>query len=509
MSVRIVYQDIAAGAKEDAQASAQGGAAFCTPALLPQGSDRAPIATLGPGSWLLDGSREILDRQIVPFWSAPMSGADARFPTPPVITITFSQRYTSPGLTLCFDPASGEFCSSVTIRWYQGASKLYESDYFPDGVEFFCSHTVRAYDKIEIQLNSTSVPWRFAKLSRILFGVERVFLREELRNVKAVQQVSLISSEIAVNTLAFTLDSRSGVEYLFQKKQPVSAFDGETLIGVFYISTAKRRGAGLYDISCVDAVGVLDEDPYGAKMLVDHSAQALLEDILGGHFELDLDPALSAATLTGYLPEGTRRQALQQAAFALGAMADTSGSRAIRVYLDREAGARKLPKSRIYTGGTVERSAIVTAVRLLSHTYSTAGAGNDQVAVDGVAYCHTAQAVAIQNPDVTASDKQNVVEVKDATLVTSRNAPAVTQRIYNYCAMRDRQSIRIVVQGEKPGDHVAAPTPWGTVVDGYITSLRLTLSGVTAAECEIVGVEVQAVGESEPRMSGEFMSGAI
>ena len=135
MSVRIVYQDIAAGADEDALVSTQNAASFADVSLLPFGSDHAPIAALGPGSWLLDGSREILDRQPVGFWSKAMSGADGRFESPPEIVIEFDERYTSPGLYLTFDPASGEYCGSVTIQWWQGAAKLYEGTYRPTGVE--------------------------------------------------------------------------------------------------------------------------------------------------------------------------------------------------------------------------------------------------------------------------------------------------------------------------------------------------------------------------------------
>ena len=46
MSVRIVYQDIAAGAEEDALVAAPGAADFTAPAMLPFGGSDAPIAPL-------------------------------------------------------------------------------------------------------------------------------------------------------------------------------------------------------------------------------------------------------------------------------------------------------------------------------------------------------------------------------------------------------------------------------------------------------------------------------
>lgn len=507
MSVRIVYEDIAAGAAEDALVTAPGAAGFTAPARLPFGGSVAPIASLEPNSWLLDGSRELLDGQPLAFWSADMSGPDGRFETPPELSIAFDARYTSPGVFLIFDTSTGDYCSHVTAEWYRGANLLKRKEFFPTGPEYFCPQTVEAWDRIVLRLHATGRPCRYAKLRQIIFGVSRVFLRPELRNVTVTQEVSIISDQVAVNTLDFTLDSREDVEYMFQLKQPVSAYDGDRLIGVFYVEDAKHRAKGLYDVACHDAVGVLDGDPYPARMLENEPAGALLEDILGGHFRLELDQALAAAPLTGYLPEGSRRQALQQAVFALRAMVDTSGTDAVRVYKDREDMPRKIPLGRTYINGTVDTSAIVTAVQVTAHSYSPAGSGSDTVEVGGVTYYHTTEVVTINNPNVTASDKANVVEVKDATLVNPDNAAAIAQHLYSCCMKRSSQKVRIVLDGERPGDHIATATPWDSVMDGFITSMRIVLSGIAAAECGIVGVDVKAVGGSEGITAGEVSSG--
>ena len=123
MSVRIVYQDIAAGADQDAVVTAPGAADFTGPALLPSGGSRAAIATLEPFSWVLDGSREILNGQPLAYWSQTLSGPDGRFSHPLEITFSFGSRYTAPGLFLTFDPAAGAWCSHVTAAWYRGRSE--------------------------------------------------------------------------------------------------------------------------------------------------------------------------------------------------------------------------------------------------------------------------------------------------------------------------------------------------------------------------------------------------
>lgn len=509
MSVKIVYKDIASGADEDAAASSSSAASFADPSLLPFGGSTVPIATLEPYSWILDGSREILDQQPVAFWSNEMSGFDGQFEESPEIIFSFSERYTAPGLFLTFDEGTGDYCTHLTVEWYRGENQLKKKDFYPTGIEVFCSQTVEAWDRIVLRFHATSRPYRYVKLTHVVFGVSRVFLRDELRNVRITQEASILSSEVAINTLDFTLDSKNDVEYMFQFKQPVSAYDGETLIGVFFIDDSRHRAKGLYDISSKDAIGVLDDDPFPAGMYRDYPAKNLLLDILGGHFALEMDASLLAATVTGYLPGGSRRQALQQVAFAIMAIVDTSGSNAIRVYKDKENMPRKIPDSRIYTGGSVDTAAIVTAVRVTAHSYNTVGSGSDTVEVNGETYYHTTEVITINNPNATANDKQNVVEVDQATLVNPSNAAAIAQHIYGYYTKRHTQKIRIVMDGERPGDHIAAATPWGTVMDGFITSMRIVLSGIAAADCEITGEDVNAVGGTEGIRSNEFMSGEV
>ena len=509
MSVRIVYRDIAVGADEDAAVTSADAKEFSDLGLLSFEGGPPAISTLEPNSWILDGSREILDGQPVRFWSQAMSGPDGVFETPPELSIDFDLRYTSPGIFLHFDSATGEYCTSVTIQWRRGPSLLVEETFYPDGVDYFCDRVVEAYDHVLIRFNSTSLPYRYAKLPYIIFGISRTFLRDELRNVNITAEASITSAEIAVNTLDFTLDSEQNIDYLFQFKQPVSAYDGDSLIGVFYIDDSTHRARGLYDVSCIDAIGVLDEDPFPAAVYNGKPAKELLLEIIGGHFELDLDPTLATVGITGYIPPGSRRQALQQVAFAIGAIVDTSGTEMIRIYKDKENTPARFPKTRVYTGGTVETSAIVTAVRVTSHSYSTTGSGTDTVDVDGVTYYHTTGEVTIYNPKATASDKANVVEVKDATLVNPENVNFIAQHLYDYYTKRARQRAKIVMNEERPGDRIAVPTPWGTYVNGFVTRMDITLSGIAAADCEVIGTEIKMTGDPEVRYSGVWFTGEV
>lgn len=62
---------------------------------------------------------------------------------------------------------------------------------------------------------------------------------------------------------------------------------------------------------------ILDDEPFAAAIYSEKNAKELISSILGTHFTLDFDAALENETVTGYIPDCTKREALQQIVFAL------------------------------------------------------------------------------------------------------------------------------------------------------------------------------------------------
>lgn len=486
MSVKVVYEDVAVGAADAATVESSDANVFSIIQDLPHGTDQLLIETNELNQWLLDGSRKIHTAETAAFWSTEQSKADCTFDTNPTITVTLDGVFASSGIFFNFDGGTGDYCSELTLTWYNGDTVAATQQFTPDAQKYFCAKPVSAYNKLVIEITKTSLPYRYAKIRQIFFGIVREFERADLRSVSVTEGISVISDDVEINTLDFTLDDSADIDFIFQEKQPVSAYDGSSLIGVFYIKSSSRSSARLYDVSCHDALGVLDDEPFAAAIYSNKNAKDLITSILGGHFSLDMDESLQDETVTGYIPDCTSREALQQIAFALCATVDTSGSRGIRVRKLSTVTAAEIQPDRLYTGGSVDTSAIVTEVRVTAHSYFTSGSG-DSVTVGGKTYYHTTAITTKTNPDVTTSTKPNVIEVKDATLVNSGNVAAVAQHVYDYYMRRQTHSVRIVMKGEVPGDYVTATTPWGTKLTGTITSMGIRLSGIAAADCEIVG----------------------
>lgn len=483
---KIVYKDVAVGADADAAYTAPGKTSFST-LNLSAGINSEPYITLEKNLWVLNGTKKALGSNSVAFWSTQLSDIDGEFSSPPVITITFDNLYSSQGITLNFDTATGDYCSDVDISWYQDAALKASGNFQPDSSVYFCEKQATAWNKIVITLNATSLPYRRAKLERVLFGVAREFTDEMLRSASAVNETNLISAELPDSQLNFVLDSQTAVDYLFQMKQPLEVYDGNNLIGVYYISTSSRKSTTLYNISARDAIGVLAEQTYnGSVHLSGVSAKTLVNTIVGGAFEVEYADGLADASLTGLLLKQDKRSALQQVLFAWGVACATDGGGKIKIFSPQSV-SMEIGRDATYIGVSVTTEAIVTQVNVTAHTYTQSSTGT--VEVNGQRYNDAKTVYTVDNPVVLATDKQNIKEVDGATLVSTANGQAVAQRVYDYYARRNRHSSKIRLNGERLGDCVEQPTPWETQEIGNIEYMKITLSHIVAADIQSLGVE--------------------
>lgn len=481
----VTYKDVAVGAQEDATFAAAGAANESAIAKLAKGVVPGKIITLEHDRWALDGTFDkFYEQSEIAFWSSDISGADGTFDADPVITVTFDQQYSSMGISFVFDDAVGDYVSLLNIKWYQGDTLKADEDFTPDNARYFCSKRVESYDKIVITLQKTMPAMRRAKIDRIIFGVERVFGMTELRKASITNEIDESCIELPISTFAWTLDSLSNVDYMFQLKQPVEVRNNESLLGVYYINGASRAAKRVYDIDCHDALGVLSESQFGGgAYLSGVSAKALLETICAP-FAVEYAEGVTDKTLKGVLEAQSKRDAIQQVIFAWGVCLATDGGSKLRVFNLPDA-AKVIPKNRTFVGASVETASIVTAVKVTAHTYTADS--NGSVQIGGASYNDTETVYTVNNPNVTATDRQNVVEITGATLVSKDIGQTTAQRVYNYCQKRDTVSAKIVYAGERLGDKISVYTPWVSLVSGHLKKMEITLSNTVAYKAEVIG----------------------
>lgn len=480
----VLYKDVAPGAEKNAQASGSGYAIDSDLAQLPFGVEPEPVATLERNNWLLNGTFKLRETQKLAFWSSVLSDAEGGFESPPSITCSFTNQYSSTGITVVFDRAAGGYCSEINVKWYQGDTLKADVDFFPDSTTYFCKQTVTSYDKIVLTFNKTALPCRYVKVEHIVFGVHRQFGMAELRSASVVNEMDGIAESLPVSTFKWTLDSRENVDFMFQLKQPVEIRNDANLLGVYYIDSHNRKTSRIYDIECYDAIGVLDESPFSGGVYTNKSAKELLSEIIGSDFEIEYADDVEDTTLTGILESGTKRGAAQQVLFAWGVCMATDGGSSLRVF-NLDASLTEIGKGQTFTGVTIETDSIVTEVRVTAHTYAESTSGG--IEINGVKYSDTKSVYTVSNPDVTANDKQNVEEFQGATLVSPDNAQAVAQRVYDWYLRRNTAKASIVWKGEELGDYVSFPNSWDGANAGSITKMEIKLSNTVVAKCEAVG----------------------
>lgn len=476
------YKDIAPGAAEAAKFQSGDVTASSVLDNLRRENESLRVATLEQNLWLLDGSFDLYDGQTVPLWSTDLSGADCSFEVPPVLEISLPDQYSSLGLTLVFDSGAGNFCSELNIKWYQKDDLKADADFSPDTNRYFCHQRVEAYDRIVITFKKTWLPYRYVKLQQVIFGIYRTFGMTEIRNAKITNQVNHISAEVPISTLDLALDSRDDIDFMFQLKQPFEALNDDFLIGVYYINEHRRTARTVYDLRCQDAIGVLNDDTFSGGVYTNYSAKQLMLDIIGNDFKVDFGN-VEDMQLTGILQPSAKRAAIQQVAFAWGVCVATDGGEVVRVF-HLEYDPEDIGTNRVYTGATVQTSAIVTSVRVTAHTYTQSG--NGSIEIGGVKYEDTGTVYTVTNPGVTANDKQNVVEITGATLVSPSIGQVTAQRVYDFYTKRDSANAKIVWKGELLGDCVTVPNSWGSPSTGNISRMDITLSNTVAAQLEVI-----------------------
>lgn len=490
MALKLIYSDIALGAAEDATVSSNTPEKYTTPAKLMEGVEAPAIATCELNGWGLVHDYKALKSQPLAFWSTVRSGNDCVFSSPPSITVEFGTQYTATGLTLRFAPASMDYCRKVTIGWYQGDTLKHSGVYFPDQPVFVVNDTVEAFDKIIISCNETNLPGKRAKLEKVTIGAVREIGPDELTSAKLLFEIDLIADTIPSNLLDASFHSKYEVNYVFQRKQPVRAYNGDQLMGTYYISSGRQTGGDAYSVACQDIIGVLELSEHsGGLWITDTPLTDILGAIFGSLVEFEIDPAYKSAKLRGFIePDTTGREALHQIAFALGACVDTTGTDKIKIFPPPSGTGAEIDPRKTYIGGAVDTGDVVTEVTVTAYIISDErpGDGDEFIEYNGVKYKYYTDTRHAYNPNVVATDLPNKIKFTGMYLCNNSNAQTIANNIMAYYQRRRLYSFSHVVDGESVGGRATATLPWEAIASGNITKMTVTVTGLTVADTEMI-----------------------
>ena len=486
MGVRVKYSDVALGAAEDATVTTTAKESFSDITKIPYGVSPPALATCELNGWGLSHEYKAREAEPIAFWSSARSLENCVFPSPPTITIEFTEQYTTTGLTIQFAVNSVDFCRLLTVSWYQGGNIKATEEVTPTGAYFVLNKTVEAFDKLVFTFKETNLPRKRCKIEHIIIGVVRDFYGDELKSVKAIHEIDLISSTMPINVLDASVHGQDEVDYIFQRKQPVEAYNGGELFGVYYIDKGEQTGRFDFSISCKDVVGLLDLVTYGGGLwLTDTPLTTVLQDVFGGAYEFDIDPVYANSTLRGYIePNKKQREALQQIAFALGAVVDTSGTNKIRLFPAPFGTAETIPERKTYTGGKITKSDTVTAVEVTAFTITDERPGDDDESIkfNEVEYKVVSEIKRADNPNTVTSDPENVKKFDRNYLCNTTNAQTIANNLMKYYQGRDKYSFKHVLEGQSVSGRYTASLPWDGAANGNITKMTVTTSNITVSD---------------------------
>lgn len=473
--INIEYQDISLTAKNDLTVNCTDKQDFSNLDLLKQTNvEYKKFATLEKDFWILDGTFKNFpdnpEEENFGLWSESMSDENGNFETPIEIELTFANYESAVGLTFKFSTLTNDYAKNINIKWYQNETLLSDKDFELNNSEFFCENSVSNFNKIIITCLNTNNPYRYLKIQDIVYGIVRNFDENELRNVNLLEDVSLTSEELKINTLDFVLNNKKLVEFIFQKKQPLVLSRNGVLLGTFFIESSKRKSKTLYEISAVDYIGVLDKMPFPGGTYTNETVSNLISNILG-NIPYDLDEDLANKTLSGELEPCTRREALLQVAFACCGIVDTSRSSVVKIYKN-DSTVKSSIEDGIYTGGSFESEEEVTEIRVTL---------NDNTQISK------------RNPILSADILDNVLDFS-GVFISDSNAQEVIDYLYDYYITNKNKKTDfkfIVKNGEKIGDVIEYVTEYLGTKKGQITQMKFGFNSLKlVAKAELKDLEV-------------------
>ena len=517
--LKIVYDDIALGAKEDSSISSSDKKDFVILDNLKEVVEYPNYAMCLPRYSKLDGTYVNTPNTFerMGYISRSISDSSGRFANPPTLEFGFTKNFSSVGISLEFNNYSEDYCSKVNIKWYSDNTLLKEKEYTPDSHRYFCYGVVDFYNRVVITFLETSKPFRNAFLTEITWGLIRVFKDDEIESVDCLVEIDGTSKEISVNTMEYSVRDKMGYDFEFQKKQKQTLYFDEAILGIFYLKDGKQLSNAVYSMETHDAIGILDGTKFMGGVYDQVKAKQILESIMQSegipHF---IDTALENKLVSGYLPICSKRAALQQLAFAIGAVVDTSYDRNLYLYPMRTTDITQIRQEELFTKLSFSHSDVITGIKLAVHEYlkgdetmelykgylvgitkiefsepmhalaiqggiiteqgdnyaRISGTGV-QVVLSGKKYIHNTFNINKDNDRVTHN--RNIAEVKKATLVTKENMQEVLERIYNDCIKNESISCRLVVDNHELGDLVELDTFKGKR-QGIITKLDFKFS---------------------------------
>lgn len=528
MAIKLIYKDIAPDAKDDItniETSEVNDNLSNVGALKSDKVSPVRYATLEYNQWRLDGTYKALTNNNIPYMSTQVSSLNATtldngvktylFDNPVSLTRIFENKHQSVGVSFTFDYP--DYCNYLTIEWFNDEESQIEY-FYPDNTEYYCQKNIEIFNKVVVTFYGMNKPNRLLKLWTLDDGVNRIYTDKDVLSINILEEMSLISEDIPVNTLDFSLYHKENIELMFQKKQPILAYHNNELAGMFFIDIGDRTSQNIYDVSANDYKGVLENNTFNGGIYFDELAGNIINDIFKDEkITLEIDEETFNTKLSGHLKIDTKRAALMQVLFATCSVCSTARTDTFKIFKLKDT-LSDVPSDRIKEGGSVKASSKPTSVKISIHKYTketeikelftgevlagdniiqfstpvdassvtVTGATlkevyanycivnateNKEITVKGYQYVDNITTKEIVDPNKLLGKAFETKEITDATLISNSNYEAVLLNVYNHYMKNNTLECDIQLLDEQVGDNITLHTAWSGDKTGRIEQL--------------------------------------
>ena len=509
--------------------------------------------TLELNQFILDGTKQIIAESTndIVYMSDSMSDEECLFTENPVIVFEFTQNHTSAGITLDFGYG---YPAEITVTWYTLKNeKLIAKTFYPDATTFVCRNQVENYGKITVEFVKTRLPYQYARLQSILFGIELEWNGSTLQSAKITENVDVTSSTLAINTASisiidknndFDIENDDGAWKAVQKSQEVTLseyINGELIpCGIFFIDE-KSFSKNIASFTLIDRIGLMDNYIFDqGEMYSDKKIGEIIESIFAcaNVTEYEIENDVYNTKVSGTLGIQTCREALQMCCFVVGALADDSRSGIIKISNPGRYIKHTIPTSRKFDGNTsVELKEYVSGISISSVQYElaqdteniyddvlpigrtriefsdpykpetiSASVGtivearthylvvemseSGKCTITGRKYDKKGFKTVIKDAQIEANETENVKEFGDFTLYNADVLAVTAKKLLDYYKLRKQIKLKYILDKEQVGDWVAIYNVKGMTSMSLIENQDIDLTGGFLSTASCCGYSV-------------------
>ena len=394
-------------------------------------------------------------------------------------------------------------------------------------------------------------------MNRIVIGSYEFTDDSILENPHKFISNSMLADSLEIDTLEFTVLSygigtlyiitSDGYTFATSSDEPYVVDEGEflniayatpvyiykdyTLRAKFFVSSITRTGLQQFKVSCVSAIGLLENARTVGGIYTGETAGNVIASLMSdaGFTDYSVDVALATLPCHGWIPQGSVRDALNQVLFAFGASVLKNPDGSLYIYFIGGGNPTVIQDSAVYIGGNVGNPANVTDVNLYEHFFTQASDNVEEVLFDntlgtaasslimyfdepyhsyrvtgtltidssganyaivtgigllyGKKYTHTKR---LLTQNIRLGEK-NEVNIENATLVSAANSTNCLARLVNYYTNAQEVNLAVIDQnGLKAGDYIQVTDPFNQSITGFVQEIDETYSETDKADTKII-----------------------